>query len=162
MRRWLPAVIAGLLVVAVSCGDDDTASTTTTEASTTSTTAVETTTTAETTAVPPDTTPPTTTAAVDPGIPTDPEAYAVAFVEAWEQGDHDRALQLGTATAVDTIFAYESGGAGGWSLVQCEGAAGSSYCTFTAGGDPTVVVRVGNEAASQGAEGAVTEVQVDS
>jgi hypothetical protein len=84
----------------------------------------------------------------------------VAFVGAWEQGDQDRALELGTSAAVDTIFAYDSGGAGGWSFVQCEGAAGSSYCTFNAGGDPTIVVRVGNEAASQGAPHAVTEVQV--
>jgi hypothetical protein len=44
--------------------------------------------------------------------------------------------------------------------MQCEGAAGSSYCTFNAGGDPTIVVRVGNEAASQGAQHAVIEVQV--
>lgn len=39
-------------------------------------------------------------------------------------------------------------------------AAGSSFCTFNAGGVPTVVVQVGNEAASQGQPQAVTSVQV--
>jgi hypothetical protein len=154
--------LVALLVVAASCGDDEGASTTTTEAST-STTAAETTT--STTSTPPATTVPTstpTTAATGQGMPTDPESYAVAFVEAWAAGDHERALELGTSAAVDTIFAYDSGGPGLWSLVQCEGAAGSSYCTFSAGGDPTIVVRVGNEAASQGMPGAVSEVQVES
>ncbi len=158
----MTALLAGLLVLAVSCGDDGGESTTTTEAST-STSVVETTT--STTSAPATTTTvpaATTTTAPDEGIPTDPEAYAVAFVEAWEIGDQGRALELGTHAAVDTIFAYDSGGAGTWSLVQCEGAAGSSYCTFNAGGDPTIVVRVGNEAASQGMPGAVTEVQVES
>lgn len=160
MRRWFPVLVAGLLVVAASCGDDDGGSTTTTEEAT-STSAVVTTT-STTSPVPAATTTPPTTPTTGAALPTDPEAYAVAFVEAWASGDHDRALDLGTPGAVDAIFAYDSGGPGLWSLVQCEGAAGSSYCTFNAGGDPTIVVRVGNEAASQGAPGAVTEVQVES
>jgi hypothetical protein len=45
-------------------------------------------------------------------------------------------------------------------VTSCEGAAGSTYCTFTAGGDGTIVVRVGNEAAAQAQHQAVTEVQV--
>jgi hypothetical protein len=65
---------------------------------------------------------------------------------------------FGTQAAVDAIFAFEGGGT--WSVTSCEGAAGSTYCTFSAGGDPTVVVRVGNEAAAQGQHQAVTEVQV--
>jgi hypothetical protein len=45
-----------------------------------------------------------------------------------------------------------------WQLVGCEGAAGSSYCTFNAGGDPTLVVRVVNEVAAQSGPDAVIEV----
>ena len=80
-----------------------------------------------------------------------------AFVEAWLTGDRAFAEVLGTDEAVEAIFALEGGD--GWALDHCEGAAGSSYCTFTAGGDPTVVVRVGNEAAGLGQPDAVTEVQ---
>ena len=164
--RALPLLVASLLVLGAACGDDGESSTTTTTEATT-TTVVETTTTSTT---PPTTAAPATTAAPptttgDPGddaIPTDPQAYATAFVGVWEAGDQESALVFGTQAAVDAIFAYESGGPGTWSVTQCEGAAGSTYCTFSAGGDPTIVVRVGNEAAAQGQHQAVTEVQVNS
>jgi hypothetical protein len=125
-------VLAGLLALAgAACSDDD--------------------------AAPTPTTAPPTTVRGDQAIPTDAESYAEAFVEAWLTGDRATADQLGTDEAVEAIFALEAGD--GWALDHCEGAAGSSYCTFTAGGDPTVVVRVGNEAASLGEPDAVTEVQ---
>lgn len=125
----------------------------------TTTTAAPTT---STTTAPPTTAAPATSTTTAGGLPTDPDAYATAFVQAWEVGDQATALELGTQSAVDSIFAFESGGAGSWSLETCEGAAGSSFCTFTAGGDPTVVVQVGNDAASQGQPQAVTSVQVSS
>ena len=156
----LAVLVAGLALVLAACGSDggDDETTTTTAAPTTTTAAPTTTTTAPvpTTAAPPATT--ATTAAA--GLPTDPQAYATAFVDAWATGDQAAALELGTQSAVDSIFAFEGGGT--WSLVSCEGAAGSSFCTFNAGGDPTVVVQVGNEAASQGQPHAVTSVQVSS
>lgn len=93
--------------------------------------------------------------------PTEPDAYATALIEAWSTGDAATAEVLATDEAFDALFAFESGGPGTWALDGCEGAAGSSYCTFRAGGDPTVVVRVLNEPASQGQPDAVTEVQVD-
>jgi hypothetical protein len=156
------ALLATALVLLAACGDDggevatdDTDAPTTTVAPTTSTAAPTTTAPPATTAAPPST--------VDPGddaIPTDPRDYATAFIGAWAAGDQDSALVFGTQAAVDSIFAFESGGPGLWSVTTCEGAAGSTYCTFTAGGDPTVVVRVANEAAAQGRHQAVTEVQV--
>jgi hypothetical protein len=156
VTRLLP-ILVGLVVLAGACGDDSgSTSTTTSEPTTTSTTTSTTAPPATTTTVPP-----TTTTTASP-LPTDPQAYATAFVEAWESGDQAAAATLGTQEAVDTIFAYDPGGGPGtWSLVGCEGAAGSSYCTFNAGGDPTVIVRVGNEAASLGQPQAVTEVQVE-
>ena len=164
MRRSV-LVTALVLLLAVACGDDGDSSTATTiEVGTTSTTAVaETTTTAgPTTTEAPATTaaPPTTADPGDDALPTDPQQYAQAFVGAWAAGDQDSAGLFGTPAAVQAIFAFDSGGAGAWSVTSCEGAAGSTYCTFTAGGDPTIVVRVGNEAASQGQPHAVTEVQV--
>ncbi len=152
--------LAGLVVLGAACGSDgsDEATTTTAEATTTTTLAPATPTSAAsvpTTAAPATTS--TTVGAVE--LPTDPQAYATAFVEAWASGDQATALVLGTQSAVDAIFAFEGGGT--WTLVGCEGAAGSSFCTFNAGGDPTVVVQVGNEAASQGQQHAVTGVTVD-
>ena len=155
----LLGVTAALALVLAGCGSDggDEDATTTTTAEVTTTTAAPTTT---TTAATPTTAAPSTSTTAAGGLPTDPQAYATAFVQAWEVGDQTTALELGTQRAVDAIFAFESGGAGSWSLVSCEGAAGSSFCTFTAGGDPTVVVQVGNEAAAQGQPQAVTSVQV--
>ena len=104
--------------------------------------------------------PPTTADPGDDALPTDPQQYAQAFVGAWAAGDQDSAGLFGTQEAVDAIFAYDSGGVGTWSVTGCEGAAGSTYCTFSAGGDPTIVVRVTNEAISMGQQHAVTEVQI--
>jgi hypothetical protein len=160
-------VVIGVLAVggmaAAGCGDDGGSAATTTTTASTSTTAETSTTAPDATTTTGEAT--TTTPADEgdgPAIPTNAEDYAVAFVDAWEHGDHDTALVLGTQEAVDTLFALESGGPGTWTLDHCEGAAGSSFCTFTAGGDPTVLVRVANEAASQGAPQAVIEVRTES
>ena len=67
-----------------------------------------------------------------------------------------------TDEAFDQLFAFEGVGTPGtWQLVACEGAAGSSFCTFTAGGDPTLTVRVLNELASQSSPDAVVEVVLE-
>jgi hypothetical protein len=152
--------IASLLLLAACGSDGGDDETTTTTAEVTTTTAAPTT----TTVIPSPTTTsqsaPTTVTTAAGGLPTDPQAYATAFVEAWATGDQATASILGTESAVNAIFAFEGGGT--WTVTSCEGAAGSTFCTYTAGGDPTVVVQVGNEAASQGQEHAVTGVTVDS
>ena len=158
-KSSLILVVVGLVVLGAACGSDggDEATTTTAEVTTTTVAPATPTSAASVpTTVAPATTS-TTAGAVE--LPTDPQAYATAFVEAWASGDQATALVLGSQSAVDAIFAFEGGGT--WTLVGCEGAAGSSFCTFNAGGDPTIVVPVGNEAASQGQQHAVTGVTVD-
>lgn len=130
------AAVAALVLAA--CGSD--ADTSATTASTAASTSVPST-------------------AAETTIPTGADAYATAFVQAWASGDRTTAERLGSADAVDTAFSREGGGS--WALTGCEGAAGSSYCTFSAGGDPTVVVRVMNEAAQQGQPHAVAEVRFE-
>ena len=91
-----------------------------------------------------------------PVIPRTPQAYAQAFVTAWVGRDRPRAAQLGLGTAVDTAFASTVKTAP--TFKTCEGAAGSSYCTWQ-GDEYTMVVRVGNERVAQHQEQAVREVR---
>ena len=134
-RIRLAVVVA---VVAVGCTDDDPDAGSTTSAATTTTTTTTATTTsvpgtsAPTTAAtttPAPTSPPASTA---PALPTSPDEYATAFVGAWVAGDRDTASMLASTEAVDTLFAVDAGG-NVWALELCEGAMGSSYCTFVDG-----------------------------
>ena len=167
-----PAALAlTLLLLAGACsddGDDEDAgattttvaegTTTTSNAETTTTAAVEATTTTAATAPTPTTEPPLDEGD-GPAIPSDPEAYATALIRAWELGDAPVAEVFATDDAFNQLFAFEGGGAPGiWQVTFCEGAAGSTYCTFSAGGDATLTVRVVNELAAQSSPDAVTEV----
>lgn len=99
------------------------------------------------------------TAATTPAMPSTPDAYATAFIAAWVAADRDAASALATPEVVDQLFAVDAGEAP-WALVTCEGAAGSSYCTFGDGAGGEIVVRVGNEAAALGQPQAIAEVRV--
>jgi hypothetical protein len=110
-----------------------------------------------TTGTTPPTAPTTPPPARDPGpIPTDASDYAEAFVTAWAERDRPRADQLATAAVVKTAFASSVPTAP--AAKGCEGAAGSTYCTYE-GDEYTMTVRVLNEPASQGQPHAVTEVR---
>ncbi|MEO6414372.1 MAG: hypothetical protein ABIO48_17415 [Pedococcus sp.] len=89
-------------------------------------------------------------------IPDNPQAYAQAFVAAWVDRDRPRAAKLATATAVETAFASTVKTAP--TFTRCEGAAGSTYCTWE-GDEYTMTVRVGNELVAQRQEQAVREVR---
>jgi hypothetical protein len=80
------------------------------------------------------------------------------LIKAWERGDRDAAATFATPDALETLFSREGGGEGTWSLEDCDGAMGSTYCTFSAGGEPSVIVRVENEAVTIGEAQAVFEV----
>lgn len=106
------------------------------------------------------------TAAPDPAtgaLPTDAQSYAQALIDAWQAGDRAAADRLGDPDEVEDLF-EEDDLRGTPAFVSCEGAAGSSYCTWQGTGNEgawTVQVRVGNEAVSQGQERAVTEIEVE-
>lgn len=92
-------------------------------------------------------------------FPTDAQAYAQALVDAWQAGDRDLAVQL-VRDPDDADELFDDDLAGTPTLQGCEGAAGSSYCTFTGQGYE-IVVRVANETATAGQPGAVSDVDVE-
>ena len=132
-------------------------STTTTDPSPTTVTVTTTVTSSPTTRTPRiDPSPTTPPAAKDaPAIPRSAQDYGTAFVKAWVDRDRTRATQLGTEAAVKAAFASTVDTAP--RFVRCEGAAGSSYCTWQ-GDEYTMQVRLRNEQASTGQPHAVTEV----
>lgn len=89
-------------------------------------------------------------------IPDNARDYAGAFVTAWAKRDRVRAAQLATGTVVETAFASSVPTAP--RLTECDGAAGSSYCTYE-GDEYTMTVRVLNEMAAGRHPHAVTDVR---
>ena len=132
-RPWILAGLLALIaVVAIAAlllgGDDDdetvTVDSTTTSVEETTTTTEATTTTAPTTSTTAPTTtttsPPTT---IDPvrctsSAPEDPAPTAIVFYDAYTVGDRPCASNVGTASAVDALFAIPGGG-GGWTFQGC-------------------------------------------
>lgn len=102
---------------------------------------------------------PTAGSATGP-LPTDAQDYAQALIDAWQAGDRAAAERLvRDPDEVDDIF-DEDDLTGDPVFAVCEGAAGSSYCTWNGTGYD-ILVRVANEAASAGQEGAISEVDVE-
>jgi hypothetical protein len=90
--------------------------------------------------------------------PTSPQAYAEAVFVAWQSTDGPTLRDLAEPGAVETLSATAPPRAA-WTGPTCEGAAGSSYCTWTSAGI-TLVLRVANEAAAHGEARAVTEARL--
>jgi hypothetical protein len=91
-------------------------------------------------------------------LPTEPQAYAQAALDAWSADDAATLERLATPDAVESLGQFDLGGQS-WTTPECEGAAGSTYCTWTSA-TAKVVLRVGNEAASTGQPQAVIEAEV--
>jgi hypothetical protein len=77
----------------------------------------------------------------DLSLPSSPQAYTAAFVAAWVRRDRIRANELATPSAVTAAFAHRAGSAP--QFQRCDGAMGSSYCTWHGTGY-TLIVRVLN------------------
>lgn len=110
------------------------------------------------TTAPSDTAAPTTVPESEP-LPTNAADYAAAAFEAWMGSNQDLLARLMTEESLATLrsITFETGAA--WEFERCEGAAGSSYCTWS-GPDGTLSFRVANQAAAAGEERAITEVIV--
>ncbi|HZN76768.1 MAG TPA: hypothetical protein VFC00_34510 [Micromonosporaceae bacterium] len=78
------------------------------------------------------------------GFPSDPQAYAEAVLAAWDQGASTR---LGDLTDADTNQKLMAIGHPNmqWTLDQCDGAAGSSFCTFHNTNSDTILLRITNQ-----------------
>ena len=162
------ATMATAAALLAACGSTaDTSGSAGSPSSSPTTPTVTVTVTATPTATPPSTSvsspgKPNTTMSIPPpakdpvAIPDNPKAYGQAFVTAWVDRDKADAVRLGTTSAVDTAFGSTVKTAP--KFTTCEGAAGSSYCTWE-GDEYTMTVRILNEAASQRQQHAVTEVK---
>ena len=160
----LAAVTAAVLLT--GCGEQTTGTGASPSGSPTTTSTPDATTTSPTPTLPsptltrpgtPNATMSTPPPAKDPvTIPHNPKSYAEAFVRAWVHRDPVALRRLGTADAVrevggSTVDTMPS-------LKECEGAAGSTYCTFE-GLEYTMTVRVANEKAARAMEQAVSAVK---
>jgi hypothetical protein len=87
--------------------------------------------------------------------PDNPVDYAVATFVAWGNGDLATLEEL-AAPPVAGFLAARSPDDAEWESPECEGAAGSTYCTWSIPWTQ-LTLRVANEAASQGQPHAVTE-----
>ncbi len=97
----------------------------------------------------------TTTTTVAPTTTTvvsaDPQGYAVALFNAWKAGDRGAASRVASPDAVNQMFAvpYQAqqstnGPVDPFSFEGCQGAAGSTICTWKAQGVSTIALRVRN------------------
>jgi hypothetical protein len=89
-------------------------------------------------------------------IPGTARDYAAAFVRAWVERNRAHLDRLGTPSAVTAATGSTVDQAP--TFRSCEGAAGSTYCTWE-GVEYTMTVRVLTEKASLRQEHAVTEVR---
>ena len=93
------------------------------------------------------------------GLPTDPASYATAAFDAWLHGREGRLRKLVSAPVADLLAALTPHDSGGWSGPVCEGAAGSTSCTW-AGPGARLTLSVADQAAARGGRHAVTEAVV--
>jgi hypothetical protein len=89
-------------------------------------------------------------------MPRAPDEYATATFEAWAGGDTNMLARLTSDEAFAVLSERAWTDEDGWSGVACEGAAGSTFCTWQSDGEH-LVLRVANEAASGAAPDAVVE-----
>lgn len=159
----LTTLLAGAALVGCSSdGDDESSARVTVTETVTSSASAAPSTTPTDAGTTPSTTPSSDAGSPAPAgpLPTDAQAYAQALITAWQADDRTSAARLvRDADELDDLFG-EDDLTGVPAFAMCEGAAGSSYCTWNGTGYD-IVVRVANEAASAGQEGAITEVDVE-
>jgi hypothetical protein len=90
----------------------------------------------------------------DVGAPASPEDATSSVFDAWLHGDDALLRELATASVADFLGARTPHDPDGWTGPTCEGAAGSSYCTWSQPGFE-LVFRMGNEDVALGRSHAV-------
>ena len=127
MPRSVVVAAVALALAASGCSSDDDAGPTTTDRPASSTT---TTTSAST----------TTTTGEPEAFPRDAEGYTAALVRAWGEGDRTESARFAAPGAVDALFAFADPGGPRWDLQGCEGAGGTTYCSYRDPGRQMVVL----------------------
>ncbi|MGH8930621.1 MAG: hypothetical protein ACRDZO_08350 [Egibacteraceae bacterium] len=84
-----------------------------------------------------------------------PAGYAAATFESWRDADQAGVEERALPAVATMLAARAPEHADGWQAPRCEGAAGSTYCTW-ARPEIQLTIQVANEAASQGQPQAVT------
>ncbi len=79
------------------------------------------------------------------GFPSDPRAYAEAVLSAWGGQQSARLADLTTVQANQKITAIPGPPNKHWTFVECQGAAGSSFCKFYNDSGDTILLRLTNE-----------------
>lgn len=92
-------------------------------------------------------------------LPRNAQDYAMAALEAWMAGDQVMLARLVNDAARQRLDEGSLDPAADWVFQACEGAAGSTFCTWE-GPDGTLTFRVANEAAGLGKDGAVVETLI--
>jgi hypothetical protein len=90
--------------------------------------------------------------------PTVPADYAHAAFAAWAAGDHPALHDLANGPALDVLAARPPATDDDWGAATCEGAAGSTICSWSGAG-AVLALRVDNAAAAAGAPDAVVEAR---
>ncbi len=142
----LLGVLALVAIATAACSSSKKSSTTTT--TTAATTTVESTSRARPTtssskpSVVTDTFPTTTTT---PAAARTAQGNAKAFFAAWQANNAAKMHSLGSAQAVATAIGARASGTSGYVFSNCQGAAGSTYCTWVKRGS-RVLVQASNQA----------------
>jgi hypothetical protein len=94
-----------------------------------------------------------------PTYPNDAKGYAQATINAWVGGQSTRLGQLAESGAVSQFGSIQGHPDTHWQYIRCDGAAGSSHCTFRNNNGDQLDLRVVNE--NLGKQRAVAEVVYD-
>jgi hypothetical protein len=81
-------------------------------------------------------------------LPASPVEYATALFESWLRGDQASVDELAQPYVAKVLASRAHHEPAGWQGPQCEGAAGSTFCSWVRP-DIALTIRVANEAASQ-------------
>jgi hypothetical protein len=73
-----------------------------------------------------------------------PAPPAGKLFDAWKAGNRTQAAATATPTAVDQIFAKAYTWSSGWFFNQCDGVAGSTYCTWIDNTEGRLELRIDN------------------